>query len=214
MGKAKDGIFGPFTGKVGNVVGYYSNGQHILRGVPGKRSKKKVSLAEKNNQKKFALVQAWLKPFSYFLKVGFKNYGTKTGGYRAAVSYTLLNAVAGEHPNCYIDPALVKVSGGDLGFPAEVSMVLEADEQLRFNWSAATENGDPYDQAMLLAYNIEKKTLAAKETAAFRQTGTDVLQLCRDKVETSFHVYIGFVAQDRSCQSHSKYLGKVTIPGK
>jgi hypothetical protein len=213
MGKAKNGMFGPFTGKVGNLVGYYFNGQYIIRSVPAKKSGK-VGIPEKKNRKKLSVVQAWLKPICFFVRVGFKNYGSSTGGYHAAVSYILLNAVAGDYPDLYVDPAKVQVSGGDLGFPDQVSMVLEPGNLLRFNWTPGTDQGDDYDQAMLLAYDDHQQFISAKETAAFRLSGTDVLPLQSGKEDTTYHVYIGFVAQDRSRQSHSKYLGKVVIPAK
>ena len=211
MGKANDGMFGGVTGKVGNLVGYYLNGKYILRSGPGKRRKKAKS-GERENRKKFGIVQAWLKPICFFVRVGFKNYGTSTGGYKAAISYTLLNAMAGEYPNQYVDPELVQVSGGDLDFPEVVSMELEAGNTLRFHWSAASENGDDYDQAMLLAYDEMGKNIVGKETAAMRVTGTDILPLNPGVSGTTYHVYIGFVAQDRSRQSKSKYLGKIIIP--
>jgi len=211
MGKANDGMFGGVTGKVGNLVGYYLNGKYILRSGPGKRRKKAKS-GERENRKKFGIAQAWLKPICFFVRVGFKNYGTSTGGYKAAISYTLLNAMAGEYPNQYVDPELVQVSGGDLDFPEVVSMELEAGNVLRFHWSAASENGDDYDQAMLLAYDEKGKNIVGKETAAMRVTGTDILPLHPGVSGTTYHVYIGFVAQDRSRQSKSKYLGKIIIP--
>ncbi|MET3114750.1 hypothetical protein AAKU52_002487 [Pedobacter sp. CG_S7] len=211
MGKAKDGVFGGVTGKVGNLVGYYLNGQYILRSAPGKR-RRKGKLGEKENRKKFGIAQAWLKPICFFVRVGFKNYGSSTGGYKAAVSYTLLNAIAGEYPNQYVDPELVQVSGGDLEFPEQVSMELEAENVLRFQWSPASENGDDYDQAMLLAYDEKGKNIVGKETAAIRIAGTDFLSLNPDVNGATYHIYMGFVAQDRSRQSKSIYLGKIIIP--
>lgn len=211
MGRAKDGMFGSFTGKVGNLVGYYLNGQFIIRSAARERTKK-ASVKEGFNRNKFAMAQAWFKPIAYVVKVGFKGYGTKTGGYKAAVSYALKNAFVVEQAEQMINPELIRISGGDLDFPLHSAMVLEEGNILRFNWDTATLNGDDYDQAILLAYDEDRNYIACKETAAFRSTGTDFLPLLQGgDGATTFHVYMGFVAQDRSRQSHSKYLGKIVI---
>ncbi len=210
MGKASNGMFGAFTGKIGNLVGYYANGNYIIRSIPSKRTRK-VSTAEKSNRQKFAIVQAWLKPILDFVRVGFKNYGTSTGGYKAAVADALRNAVKGAYPSQYVDPEFVKVSGGDLHFPVAVSMTLLANHVLQFTWSTENEDDDPYDQAMLLAYGHDQDKAVFKETAAFRWLGTDNLVLKPGPVETAYHIYLAFVAQDRSRQSKSRYLGVVTV---
>jgi len=212
MGKLKEGLNGPISGKVGNNVYYTMYGETRVRMKPSKRTGKKTE-KEKANTGKFAKVQAFLKPLKVFLREGFKNYGSKTGGYKAAVSYALHNAIAGEGVDQYVDPALVRVSGGELHFPSSAEAYLEPDLKLRFNWdNHASEFERNYDQAMLLAYNIEENNVIDNTTGAFRADGTDFLQLYAEPVALEFHVYLGFVARDRSQQSHSVYLGMVTVP--
>jgi hypothetical protein len=211
MGRAVKGMFGAFIGKIGNLVGYQSNGQYIIRMVSGGR-KGMVSAREKSNRKKFAVVQAWLSPLSDFVKIGFKNYGSSTGGYQAAVSYALRNAVKGTYPDQYVDPELIMVSGGDLSFPNQVSTSLLPGNLLQFVWSTEAADGGPSDQAMLLAYNEHSKRVIYKETAALRGIGNDILQLLTSAVVSTYHIYMGFVAQDRSRQANSVYLGKIVLP--
>lgn len=212
MAKAPQGLFGPLTGKIGNVVCYILNGEPVIRSRPRKRKGKKT-LKEKTNTTKFGGVQIWMKPLKDFVRVGFKGYGTKTGGFKAAVSYALLHAVDGEYPNQYVNPEKVSVSGGELDFPVTCGMFLDADLKLGFTWDAGTATGvNPYDQAMLLAYCTENKWVVSKVTGAFRMDGADFLQLFPEKEVQEYHVYLGFVAQDRSRQANSRYLGKVLVP--
>lgn len=219
MGKAPDGPSGPVSGKVGNLVYYTVNGEGFVRHTPGKRTGKKTK-KEKNNTSGFTKAQAFLTPLKDLLKVGYKDYGTKTGGYRGALSYALKNAVRGEFPDRYIDPALVRVCGGDLHFPLNTEIVLEAGNELRFNWSPESgDNGNPYDQVFMLAYALpdEKRRLGTKvgvSTGALRMSGTDSLQLSARKEAVEYHVYMGFIAKDRSCQSHSQYMGTVLVPAR
>jgi len=211
MAKAPQGLLGPFIGKIGNVVGYILNGEYIVRSAPRKRSGKKT-LKEKKNTTKFMGVQKWMKPLKDFVKVGYKDYGTKTSGYHAAVSCALLHAVEGEYPNQYVNPEKIMVSGGELQFPATCGMFLDADLKLGFTWDTGIDTGvNAYDQAMLLAYCVENKSVASKVTGAFRMDGSDFLQLFSDSETQEYHVYLGFVAQDRSRQANSRYLGKVIV---
>ncbi|WP_449440164.1 DUF6266 family protein [Pedobacter steynii] len=212
MAKAPQGLFGPFTGKIGNVVCYILNGEAVVRSLPRKRRGKKT-LKEKKTTTKFGGVQKWMRPLKDFVRVGFKDYGTKTGGYKGAVSYALLHAVDGEYPNLYVNPEKVSVSGGELAFPVTCGMFLDADLKLGFSWDAGLGTGvNPYDQAMLLAYCTENKSVISKVTGAFRMDGVDFLQLFPEKEVQEYHVYLGFVAQDRSCQANSRYLGTVLVP--
>lgn len=219
MGKAPEGIAGPVSGKVGPHVYYILNGKPCVRSLPSKRSGKKTK-KEKNNTSGFAKVQAFLKPIQSFLKVGFKDYGTSTGGYRGAVSYALKNAVEGEHPERVINPALVRVCGGELHFPETYEIAVEADHVVRFTWSAeAGGNGNPYDQVFMLAYapaddEVNSCTVVGVSTGAFRMTGTDSLPLTPARLPREYHIYMGFIAKDRSQQAHSQYMGKVLIPAR
>src|SRR6476661_1799421 len=103
MAKFKDGILGGFSGKVGTVVGVQKGDTYYMRSLPKKRTK--FTEAEKINQAKFKLVQDYLQPIKTLLSVGFKNYFTKTGGYRAAIAYTRKHALVTDDAGFYIDPA-------------------------------------------------------------------------------------------------------------
>lgn len=219
MGKAPEGIAGPVSGKVGPHVYYILNGKPCVRSLPSKRSGKKTK-REKNNTTGFAKVQAFLRPIQLFLKVGFKNYGTATGGYKGAVSYALKNAVEGEHPDRFVNPEKVRVCGGELHFPETSGIVVEQDYTVRFNWSKEIgANGNSRDQVFMLAYCPSDIALIGGKavgisTGAFRMTGTDSLQLSPQRLPQEYHIYMGFIARDRSQQAHSQYMGKVLVPAR
>ncbi|MES2828541.1 MAG: DUF6266 family protein [Bacteroidota bacterium] len=219
MGKALNGINGPISGKVGSAVFYIVNGETYVRSVPEKRSGKKTK-KEKSNTSGFAKVQHFMKPIKSYLKIGYKGYGSKTGGYKGAVSYALQNAIEGEYPNQFVNPEKVRVSGGELHFPADAEVTLGADDQLKFTWSQEVgENGNAYDQVFMVAYSpvdnaYEHGQRVGQPTGAFRISGTDSLPLTRDKEAVEYCVYMGFVARDRSSQAHSKYMGKFVVPAK
>jgi hypothetical protein len=211
MAEIPDGPYGAMRGRAGNLVGYVLNGKNFLRVKPGKRTGV-TSEAELANRDKFRKAQNFAKPLLEFVKVGFKDYGTATGGFKAAVSSVRLNAIEGEYPNQFVNPALVKVSGGNLAAPETAEASLDENNVLRFTWSK--KGGLAYDQAMLLAYDPEIEKAFMQTAAGFRKDGTDTLQLFPMHKDAKYHIYLGFVAKDRSRQAHSIYLGTVEIPKK
>ena len=84
-----------------------------------------------------------------------------------------------------INPALAKLSSGDLPLPA-------------------TEG----DQILMLAYNVEEQEAEYNLVGQTRKTGSDKLEL--DEPGT-YHLYAAFISYDRSRQSDSVYLGSVVI---
>ena len=218
MAELVGGVNDPVRGKVGNVVYYMRNGKAFVRSRPRKRGKKRT-VKGKINTTGFAKVQQWMKPIGEFIRYGFKDYGASEVPYRSAVSYALNNAIQGTYPNQFIDPSLVRVTGGDLPMPQTASFVLEEAGIVRISWDKGDlDSMRSQDQAMLLVYSPDtqgkdKKDLMFKVAGAFRRDGTDILAVIPKRYDQEFHVYLGFVNSDRTEQSHSMYLGSISIPG-
>jgi len=66
MAILKNGLFGTFSGKVGNIIGYEYKGQQCIRRMPAK-SKKQPSPAMAEQQKKFAFAAGFIKTLSPLL---------------------------------------------------------------------------------------------------------------------------------------------------
>ena len=212
MARIKNGILGGFSGKLGTGVGYQLPGGDFVRSLPIRRVKPTEN--ELVNMAKFKLVLDYLDPLKSFLKVGFKNYGTKTGGYRSAVSYTRKIALVSDDAGFYIDPALFKVSGGDLPQAVNPTATFEDPLHIKFTWDTTDI---PYkytsDQAMLVVFEIEaKKVITRILNGVFRNTGTQTVELPATFKGKEVDAYIGFVAADRSRQSDSQYLGRIAVP--
>ncbi|HEX6430493.1 MAG TPA: DUF6266 family protein [Niastella sp.] len=210
MGSLKYGNLGQITGKVGDVVVSSWKGKPYVKSVPGER-KSPPTVKELNNRKKWAMAQAWLKPVTKFVRRGFNGYTPTVEGFLAAKSYLLKNAFEGEAPEFFINPALVKVSSGELPLPEQITAILISDFLVQFTWD--TENigiFNKYDQVMLLAYDIHNSAAFYKLTGQLRTTGTDALQL-KSFSNRVYHLYVAFVAADRSTQSDSVYLGAVNV---
>jgi hypothetical protein len=110
--------------------------------------------------------------------------------------------------NPVVNPALVKVSFGEIPLPQSIVVTKVDNEQIEFAWDSKTYSGYLYDQAMMLAYNIDKRRSYAITTGPFRKEGKGSLKISESG---TYHLYLAFVASDRSKQSNSVYLGEMTF---
>lgn len=212
MGRLLGGLNGPFIGKVGSVIGSSRNGVPYMKG-PYKNRTVNITEKEAFNRQKFAAAQLWLKPLLQVVRVGFNGISTKSGGFISAKSYLMRNVLKVEGKEIVIDPALVKVSSGDLPMADNVAVSQTGAKELTFTWNAVSmKSENSKDQVIMLAYNIEGAEAFYLLPGQFRSSGQDVLPINRDiKPGSVLHVYIAFVAADRSRQSDSLYLGEITI---
>ena len=206
MGRLLGGVNGQIQGKVGTMIGSSRNGVPYVKG-PYKNRTQTVSEKELLNRKKFATAQAWLSPILDFVRVGFRGYSQRSQGFIAAKSWLLKNSFTGQEEDLRIDPALVKVSSGDLPNPENIAVEFTETGNLKFTWNPVYVDLRDKDQIMMLAYDIEKANVIFNTTGQLRSTGFDILdmQQSRDRI---YHVYAAFNAADRSRQSDSVYLGE------
>jgi hypothetical protein len=210
MARLKSGIIGPISGKVGTVIGSTWKGQPYLKAAHKPRTKR-ISQKELANRRKFAMAQEWLRPLTKFVREGFKGYTETVEGFVAAKSWLLKNSFEGEGADLRINPALVKLSHGDLPLSADIIASVNDDMYLQFTWDPSrVEGGSPMDQVMLMAYNIKRGFGYRVLYGQFRSAGSDGFSLGPAKGET-FHLYLAFMAEDRSRQSDSVYLGAISL---
>ena len=210
MGKLNSGLQGSFGGQVGKVVGSSWKGIPYIKSAYKSRTKK-ISKKEVANRNKFGMAQEWLKPLLPFVREGFKGYSETVEGYLAAKSWLLRNCFTGDGSNIRIDPALMKVSSGELLLPGDMTVGQTKAGHLQFTWdSTPIPETSGQDQAMLLAYDVENKVAWYTLTGQFRSVGSDTLEI-DTKPGRTYQVYLAFTAADRTRQSDSAYLGELKL---
>lgn len=70
MARYKNGALGPFSGKVGNIVGSYWKGRFLMRAAPDV-SQVVPTPARLMQQQKFAMMARYLNPFKGVINIGF-----------------------------------------------------------------------------------------------------------------------------------------------
>jgi hypothetical protein len=204
MAKYLQGITGAFSGKIGPVIGSSRNGVPYMKGK-GKPRTGPVGEKEGENRSKFTIGHAWLKPLLTVLRAGFNGYSRTTYGYNAAKSYNFKHAME----NGQMIPSLVKVSDGNLPLSADLRVSLEEDFKLRLSWSGDyLEGANARDQIMVLVYHPESSTAIKEIHGAFRETGSQLMNLYKEFSGKVIYVYAAFIAADRSRQSNSVFLGE------
>ena len=210
MAKLDNNILGSFSGRIGNVIGSSWKGIPYMKSAPGSRTKK-ISAKEKANRQKFKLAHEWLLPLLGFVQQGYRGYSPTVEGFLAAKSYLLKNAMEFVGTEWKVNQALMKVSFGTLSLSEHIAVKSTGDGKLLFTWdTTGVKDGYGNDQVMLLAYDIKNKNANYITNGAFRETGSaSLLSPCSKG--GSCHIYLAFVAADRSRQSDSIYLGEIKI---
>src|SRR5690348_12308436 len=209
MAKFKHGINGPFTGKLGTVVGVTWKGIPYMRSLPIRT--RKATKGELANRARFKIAQSWLSPMLDFVRVGWKGYTPTVEGFIAAKSYLMKNAMEGKGADSRIIPSKMLVSFGDLPLSENISVEVIAGDQLQFTWNTAIPEGaNKRDQVMVVAYNEKDGHAYYQVNGQFRFTGSETLQVAH-RENKIYQVYAAFIAPDRSRQSNSVYLGEITV---
>ena len=207
MATYKDGINGPFKGKVGSVVSYQWRGVWVMRSVP-KVSTKKKSLKQLANQQKMSVVQKLLQRMIVFIRKGYHLEGEKRrmSAFNAAMSYNKKNAIKGEYPNFEIDYEKVRFAEGDLEGPENLQ-VERLEDRVDFTWNPLPkDNGSYDDQAMILLISKENDATIGELSGALRQEGKQSIFIKSQAFITHcFEAYFAFISDDRSRVSDSEY---------
>lgn len=211
MGTYKNGICGPFSGKIGTVVGSSWNGIDYMRSLPG-RSGKKPTEAQKSQRMKLALAIAFLRPLSEVVNMGFKNVAVQKTGFNAATSHLITEAISGIYPDFKIDYSKVLISMGSLtgAWNAGVSSV--TGTSLLVNWENNSGAGTARttDRVLLVVYNSTISESLYLRAGNTRDSGLQTFVLPSGFAGHKVHVWISFISVT-NIVSTSIYAGSIEI---
>lgn len=211
MARIKKGILGPFSGKIGTVVGASWRGIDYMRSLPQK-STKPATTAQLAQQNKMALFRGFLLGLDEIIEKCFQNFKKYTA-MNDALSYNMLNSVEGKFPDQHINFRKLLFTKGELmGAWAPKAFSAESDA-IDFSWNFG--NLMPFcecdDQVMLVVYNPERQEFCKLENAALRGEKTARLLLPENFKGHTVHCYISFYSERRKLASTNEYLGTVKV---
>src|SRR5436305_7955438 len=154
MAKLSQGINGPFSGKVGAVVGYTWKGIPVMRGRPSPRTKP-FTPKELNQQAKFRIMNRFLRPANDLINATFAHLAVQMSPFNKAFSYNIKNAITGVAPNLEIDFKMALISRGDLPNAESSSVKSPSPGLLQFTWTnnSGKGNAKATDKAFVAVYS-------------------------------------------------------------
>lgn len=213
MGKVIQGILGPFSGKVGTVVGSVINGKGYMRGLSTshKDAKTKRQVAQRL---KFKLGMQLVAPATEFIKIGYRNFAAKQFALNSAMSHNLKVALTGSYPSFGIDPSKVVFSRGKL-MEAEGCSVTISSNKANFTWTDNSEEEDANmsDFAMIMVYNFTKRKVVDSLEEVSRMDGKATLKFPASWSQDKLSCYIAFASVENEAVSDSLYIGDVKSDG-
>jgi len=210
------GLFGGFSGKLGNLVGYTLNGKAVIR-TKG-TSNKPPTIPQLAVRQMIKLLNRALKPMLPVINIGFllevKN--TDKNAFNEAISYNFHNACMGAYPNIGIDYSKLLVSKGMLP-PAYDASVSIQPGGLEFTWSLDPMNKGNIlnDRAMLLICYLGADDLPLPDESiiymligAQRRACKEFIALAPAYLSRPMVCYLSFQAEDGKSISNSVMAGK------
>ena len=212
MGTIKQGINGPFSGRVGNSVGASWKNKSYMRSYAAKISNPR-SYLQQDHRQKIAVTMKFLRPLTQFLKVGFKNYADTMTEMNSAMSWNYHNALQGIYPNNIIDYSTALVARGNL--PPALNQVAASTVAgtVLFTWGDNSEEtgASNTDTTLIVVYNATKNWAVTINNLADRAEGTQAVTLPSAFSGDLVHCYISFKTVDGELLSDSRYAGAVTV---
>lgn len=215
MAIGKSPLLENLSGKIGNLIIYQMNGKTVIRQKPDPTKKRKLSPLQLYYQRSFRVCQEFIRPLKRELDFGYQEFfDLGKRGFQLAMSWALKNALENQGNDPVLNPEKIKISRGDLTGCDGASVIRNSATQLQINWVNNSWSGSARetDRVFLVAYHRESEKVISKAEGAFRESGSEILDLpWINPLIGEVHVFVAF-SQKKSkglIFSESQYLGRV-----
>ena len=212
MGTYSKGILGPFSGKVGTVVGASWRGKDVMRSLP-KKTDRKPTDTQLLQREKFTTVSEFLTPIGPVITL---YYGTGSGELtrrNQAMSYHMKEAVTYVAPDFEILFNKVQISKGDLLGVQNPTASSPAAREIKFDWENNSGQGTAKDNDKLVVvlYSPAEGLYYYNLEAAERTAKTATISLPTYFGGLVVQAWITFAAADDKNYATSVYMNAITI---
>ena len=212
MGTIKQGILGPFRGKVGTVVGSTWKGKAVMRAMPAGR-KGSATATQILQQAKFSLIMKFLQPLTSLVNATFDSFAVGMSGINKAFSYNIQNGITGVYPAITVNYPMILLGRGDLPNASAPVAVSTVAGKFTSNWTDNSGLGKATatDIAYVAVFCESLGHWVYNQlTGAARNAGTyilDVSSFSGKPVQT----WLGFVTANGKTFSNTVYTGAVNV---
>jgi len=212
MARYKSGINGPFSGKIGPVIGSSWRGVDYMKSE-AKPNDKPATEKQLHQRHIFTMVNSWLRPLRELIWIGFQAFkGTKTP-MNGLVSFILKEAVTGFGVDSSIVFSKVVFSRGEL-FISLIKEVLSLPGCiLNIKWEngpASVFNKDN-DKATFIVYNPVKGAFVTFKNITARSANEVSLKLPKHFKNHTVHCWMHYVNAAGDAVSTSLYVGEISV---
>lgn len=145
----RQGVFGPYSGRVGNVIGTFWKGRAVLR-IRAASHTDANTLAQQTQRLKFKVVASFIRLQEKLIRLGFSAYEKSLTPFNSAMKYNLENAISGTFPNLSLDLTKVKISIGDLENLENPALTSTTPATIKVDWTDNSGTGLAKDTDELL----------------------------------------------------------------
>jgi hypothetical protein len=210
MATYTQGIDGPFSGKIGNVIGAHIYNIDYMRSMPA-RIKNPRTPAQTEQRSKFAIAIKLMRPLVPILKKGWKNNAVRMSEFNAAVSHTIQNAIKGKYPNHQVNYQKILISKGNLS-PIKKPKIKIQNQTITLSWTdnSLITNANPSDKLLLAIINQTQNKTSIIPTNATRTQQKLKLQYSASQGDT-IHIYIGLIGQNLKQIANSHAITDIKV---
>lgn len=212
MGTYNKGILGPFSGKVGTVVGASWRGKDVMRSLP-KKTDRTPTEVQMLQRLKFTTVSEFLTPISNVISLYFGSGSGELTRRNQAMSYHMKEAVNYADPIFEMVYNKVQISKGDLLGVQNPTVAASGANEIEFNWvdNAGQGSAKATDKLVVVVYAPAENLYFYSLNAATRSAQAAVLTLPTFFNGLEVQSWITFAAADDKAYATSVYMGAVTV---
>ncbi len=218
MGLYNQGIYGPYSGRVGNVIGTFWKGRCVMR-IRAASFTDANTIPQQTQRMKWRLVSAFINANAKLIKLGMTAIDEKLTPFNNAMKYNIPEAITGTFPELSLDLTKVTLSKGNLlGLSAPV-LTSTVPGSVSLAWTNNSNNADAFETDMLKLSIIDSATGESLINSGLITRGdeTAVITLPTGWSTREIHV-LGFLVREGLAQvtsvdqvSDSVNLGTATV---
>lgn len=206
MATFKEGINGPFKGKVGSVIGSSWRKIHYMKGMHKVKRKKAVPSEKQAAQHhRFTLLNEFFKSIKPVLDIGFRALTSRATSKNAAFSYNYDHAFVEDGDRITLNYPALKFSHGSL-YTAGAEEALATAEGINVRWNPKTYGvgGAMDDVAYAIVYSVSSNIFM--DGTALRHEGGVFVPFEELSRGSEIHVWLFFSDSKGKQVSRTEYL--------
>jgi len=214
MGTYKPGVFGPFNGRVGDVVAARWKELNVVKNRPAKSSKP-ATATQLDQRTRFGLVTGFAGKVADMIAVGFRQVSGSFTPTNLMTKAMMKNAITGIYPDYKLDYSKISMSkDGNLDQGTKLSVQVLAGQIVQVSWVLDTMPGKVpgvTDKAYIVLYNSDKHKAIKSWDGLVRGDTPITMYVPGSFVGDEVHCWVFFASAQNKEVSTTTYLGVVTI---